>query len=68
MIKITLDLDEDTLAVIQAYLDEMKYEGTPEEYFEANCGRLKDSIIKDRWRKMNKGKTIEQRVAEIQAK
>ena len=63
--EVTLNLDADTLAVVQEYLEEMKYTGTPEEYFASHCDRLLSNIVKDKWEKINKNKSMEDKIADI---
>jgi hypothetical protein len=66
--QITVNTDTDTLNIIQDYLDEIQFTGTPEEYFEKNCDRLLKNIIKDRWQNLHKNKSIQDKIKDIKEK
>lgn len=66
--QINLDLDTSEIEVIEEYLEDIKFDGTPEEYFEKNATNLFNDIVKDRWDKMNRGKTVSEKVLEIKNK
>jgi hypothetical protein len=63
--ELNINLDSDVLEVIQDYLDDIKFKGTPEEYFAGKTNLLIDEIIKYRWLKINKVKSTSNKVLDI---